>query len=130
MIIMHGSTGASHARRWILVAAAGAMVLVTATPASAEEGYLTDEEPYITLIGAGTVKAIVSSGDLVDDVEFQGLPDGVGIVPGADGTVDVYIAHEQTTVPFFGSADFEDASVAKLTLSTIDGSVMRFCVVK
>ena len=124
MIIMHGSTGASHARRWILVAAAGAMVLVTATPASAENGYLTDEVPYITLTGDGTVTAIINSGDVVNDVEFQGLPDGVGIVPGADGTVDVYVAHEQTTVPFFGSADFEDASVAKLTLSTSDGSVL------
>jgi hypothetical protein len=30
----------------------------------------------------------------------------------------VYVAHEQTTVPFFGTADFVDASVTKWTLDT------------
>ncbi len=121
---MRGSTGSSLVRPWSLLAAAGARVLVTATPASAAVGFLTTEAPYITLTGPGSVTAIVSSGDVVDGVEFQGLPDGVGIVPGADGTVDVYVAHEQTTVPFFGSADYEDSSVNKLTLSTADASVL------
>ena len=53
---------------------------------------------------------------------FEGLPDGIGIRPGTDKhTVDVYVAHEQTTVPFFGSRDFQDASVSRLTLSTKGG---------
>ncbi len=124
MITMRGSTGSAIVRPWSLLAAAGAMVLVTATPASAAVGFLTSEAPYITLTGPGSVTAIISSGDVVDGVEFQGLPDGVGMVPGAAGTVDVYVAHEQTTVPFFNSADYEDASVAKLTLSTADASVV------
>jgi hypothetical protein len=65
------------------------------------------------------VQAIVSSGENVDGTLFEGLPDGVGIRPGPDrNTIDVYVAHEQTTVPFFGSADFVDASVTKWTLNT------------
>ena len=68
------------------------------------------------------VRAIVSSGDVVDGITFQGIPDGVGMRPGdAPGTVEVYVAHEETTVPFFGSADFQDASISHLTLSTRGG---------
>jgi hypothetical protein len=109
---------------WML-GASGAMVVAAALPVSAADGYLTPEAPYITVTDPeGSVTAIISSGDVVDGVEFQGIPDGVGLAPGADGTVQVYVAHEQTTVPFFGSADFEDSSVAKLTLSTNDASVL------
>jgi len=107
------------------VGAAGAMLLAAGTPARATDGYLTPQAPFITLTGAGSVTGIINSGDVVDGVEFQGLPDGVGIAPGADrSTIDVYVAHEQTTVPFFGEADFEDSSVTKLTLSTNDASVL------
>jgi hypothetical protein len=120
---MGGSTSGSHWRSLGLLAAAGAMVLVTATPASADTEYLTPQVPYLTLTGDGTVTAIINSGDVVDGVEFAGIPDGVGIVPG-DGTVDVYVAHEETTVPFFNSADFQDSSVTKLTLNTITAGVL------
>jgi hypothetical protein len=89
-------------------------------------GYLTSEAPYVTLADGlprgSSVRAIISSGDEVDGVNFQGLPDGIGLAPGAvRGTVDVYVAHEQSTVPFLGFADFEDSSVTKLTLSTRAG---------
>lgn len=98
-------------------------------PASARpdrDGYLTDQEPFITLDAGlpngADVIAIINSGDVLDGVRFQGIPDGIGIAPGAEpGTVDVYVAHEETTVPFFGSADFQDSSVSKLTLSTRSG---------
>jgi hypothetical protein len=113
-------------RVWLLL---GALVLVVAVPAFvlANPGWLTPEAPFITLdagVPAGsTVKAIISSGEEVDGVVFQGLPDGIGIAPGSEpNTVDVYVAHEETTVPFFGTANFQDASVSKLTLSTSPGS--------
>jgi hypothetical protein len=89
-------------------------------------GYLTDDDPFITLdpgLPAGaSVKAIISSGESLGDFTFQGLPDGIGVRPGeAKHTVDVYVVHEETTVPFFGTADFQDASASKLTLSTKGG---------
>ena len=89
-------------------------------------GYLTGDDPFITLDPAlpkgAWVKAIISSGEMVDGFRFQGLPDGIGVKPGdARHTVDAYVVHEETTVPFFGSADFQNASVSKLTLSTKGG---------
>ena len=53
---------------------------------------------------------------------FEGIPDGVGVRPGEDNdTVDVYVAHEQTIVPFFDERDFLGSTVSKLTISTKGG---------
>jgi hypothetical protein len=89
-------------------------------------GYQTGDAPAITLdadLPSGSwVKAIISSGESIGTFRFQGLPDGIGVRPGeAKHTVDAYVVHEETTVPFFGTADFQDASVSKLTLSTKAG---------
>ncbi len=103
-----------------------------AVPSAAAQpvaGYLTPQAPFITLdpgLPAGaSVKAIINSGDTggsLGSFLFEGLPDGIGIRPGqAKHTVDVYVAHEQTTIPFFGSRDFQDASISRLTLSTKAG---------
>ncbi|WP_299442662.1 hypothetical protein [uncultured Phycicoccus sp.] len=115
--------------------AAGAIVVTASFVAAASApalgapdraGFLTGEDPYITLAPGvpkgASVTPIISSGDTLGAFEFQGLPDGIGVRSGeAPHTVEVYVAHEQTTVPFRGTADFEDASVAKLTLSTVGG---------
>ncbi len=116
----------SKRRWWPLALAFGLMAVMVPSPAYAS-GYITDEAPLIAFNDAAPdrsrVRAIVSSGETVDGVTFQGIPDGVGLRPGPErGTVDVYVAHEETTVPFFGSADFQDASVTKWTLSTRGGS--------
>jgi hypothetical protein len=108
---------------WPLAAAAA--LVFTAVPASADshEPYFTPEGPLLALDAAlpsgASVRALISSGETVDGTLFEGIPDGVGIRPGPDNkTIDVYVAHEQTTVPFFGTADFVDASVTKWTLNT------------
>ncbi len=108
-----------------------AMGAATAAPATAKPpgGFRTLEPAAITLNDAlprgARVTPIISSGDtggLLGDFLFEGIPDGIGIRPGAArNTVDVYVAHEQTTIPFFGSRDFQDASVSRLTLSTKGG---------
>jgi hypothetical protein len=115
-------------RLWPLVALIALLTtVVPIAPASGASGFLTAKAPYITLdpgVPAGSsVKALLSVGEDagVSGFTFQGLPDGVGIVPGAGSTVDVYVAHEETTVPFFGESDFQDASVSKLTLETAAG---------
>ena len=115
-------------RVWLLLTV---LIMVVAVPALvlANPGWLTPEAPFITLdpgVPAGSmVKAIISSGEVADGVVFQGLPDGIGLAPGSEpNTIDVYVAHEETTVPFFGTASFQDASVSKLTLSTSPGPDM------
>lgn len=109
-----------------------ALLVSMATPALAKPrsaGYFTDDDPFITIAPGlprgASVKAIISSGDsggALGSFMFEGIPDGIGIRPGeAKHTVDVYVAHEQTTIPFFGSRDFQDASISRLTLSTKGG---------
>jgi hypothetical protein len=112
------------------VLAAAALVATASTSALGvppdRGGQLTDADPLLVLepgmpAGASALP-IISSGESVGGVTFQGLPDGIGIRDGSDKqTVEVYVAHEQTTVPFFGTADFQDASVTRLTLSTVGG---------
>jgi hypothetical protein len=77
----------------------------------------------ITLADPSTSKAtpIISVGDEVGDFFFEGVPDGIGAMPGAGGSVEVFVNHEQTTVPFDGLADFEMASVSHLTLDPSGG---------
>jgi len=115
-------------RLWFLLAA---LAIVFALPgiSLATSGFLTPEPPMITLdpgLPRGSmVKAIINSGEIVNGFTFEGLPDGIGLAPGPDKrTVNVFVAHEQTTVPFFNSADFQDASVSKLTLDTSKGDIM------
>lgn len=115
-------------RTWFFIAV---LVLMVAIPtlAAANPGFLTPQAPFITLdpgLPAGSsVKGIISSGETISSFRFQGLPDGIGLTPGSEpNTVDVYVVHEETTVPFFGTASFQDASVSKLTLNTTPGSEM------
>jgi hypothetical protein len=106
-----------------------ALVIPFAVSASGHPGFLTPEAPYITLdpgVPAGSsVTAIISTGESVDGVLFEGIPDGIGVAPGAEeGSVDVYVNHEQSTVPFRNAADFQDASVTKWTLDVNFASVL------
>ena len=107
------------------------LAILVALPgiALAGGGWLTPESPFITLdagVPSGSsVKAIISSGESVNGFTFEGLPDGIGLAPGPEeGTVNVFVAHEQTTIPFFGTADFQDASISKLTLDTSSAAVL------
>jgi hypothetical protein len=103
------------------------VILATLLPVIATADFLTSEPPFITLdpgVPAGSsVLAIISSGESINGFKFQGLPDGIGLAPGDGGNVDVFVSHEETTVPFFGSADFQDASVSQISLRLTTGAV-------
>ena len=90
-----------------LVAVLTLLAVAAPAPVSADTGWLTPEAPFVTLdpgVPAGsTVKAIISSGETLNGFMFEGLPDGIGIAPGPGETANVFVAHEQTTVPFFGT---------------------------
>ena len=116
-------------RRSFVVLVAVTLLMTIAVPVGAEpepSGFLTDQDPFITLDpglpGGASVLAILSVNDEVDDVVFEGIPDGIGLRPGPDKhTVEAFVVHEQTTVAFFGSRDFQDASVTSWVLSTKSG---------
>jgi hypothetical protein len=121
--------GAAFRRRGACLPAACLVALASLhSPLSSAE-FMTAEPPFITLDpgvpGGSSVLAIISSGESLGGFTFQGLPDGIGLAPGPDSdSVDVFVAHEETTVPFFGRADLQDSSVSRLTLNTATGGVL------
>ena len=110
-------------RRAALVPAIGLLVLAAAPGASAADPFFTEADLMITLAAPTTSEAtaIISVGDTVGDFFFEGVPDGIGAMPGAGGNVEVFVNHEQTTVPFDNMADFQMASVSHLTLASSGG---------
>jgi hypothetical protein len=136
-------------RRRLLLGAIVTAALVAGLPGTsgAGSGYLTPQPPMLTLDAsapAGSeLVAIINSGDeLSNGFLFEGIPDGIGVMPGVDpGTVEAFVNHEQSHVPFPATlADIADASVSQVTLDTgtgavLDGSValpasagfIRFC---
>jgi hypothetical protein len=101
-------------------------LLAAAPPASADASFFTSEDLMLTLTDPTTsdATAIISSGDEVGDFFFEGIPDGLGAMPGPDGTVEVFVNHEQSRVPFRGFADFDWSSVSQVTLDE-NGGVLQ-----
>ena len=95
------------------------------------DGYQTGEASYVTLTpaaGAGAVVPLIGSGETAFGTVFEGIPDGIGVVPGPgknnkQGYVDLYVAHEQSHVPFGGFADFQDSSVSRVRLDIASKSI-------
>lgn len=113
----------AHTGRAILVPAILAFSLIVPATAQAVSGYLTPQPPFLTLDATApagtTLLAIINSGDAIDGFTFSGIPDGIGLMPGSSpGTVDVFVNHEESRVPFLGLADFDDSSVSRLTLDS------------
>jgi Bacterial protein of unknown function (DUF839) len=70
-------------------------------------------------VPSGTcARPIINVGDTVGSFTFEGIPDGIGAMPGTGSNVEVFVNHEQSRVPFNGFADFDWASVSHLTLDT------------
>ena len=119
-----------------LIALAAALAVTTPTPSQATHTPAPAPPPctdtsFLTLEAFGTLKSIICSGQLVGDFEFQGIPDGIGITPGpAPGTVNVFVNHEESHVPFpappaaNAAADFQDSSVSRLTIDTATGLIV------
>ncbi|MDH3471535.1 MAG: PhoX family protein, partial [Acidimicrobiia bacterium] len=112
-------------RRLVAIAFSFALLVAVMPTAPAGAAHTSPGSALITLnVGGGTVTPIIDVGQTHDGLLFEGLPDGIGVRPGpTEGTVDVYVTHEQTTVPFFGSSDFQDASVSKLTLDVATNTI-------
>lgn len=105
------------------------MSLIAPAAASAAPpagGFRTAEAAYITLRADGKVVPILTVGESagVGGFTFEGLPDGIGIMPTGKNTIDVFVNHEQSHVPFLGSADIQDSSVSQLSINTRTGGVL------
>jgi hypothetical protein len=112
-----------------LVVSIVAAAFLGAGPQAGAAGVLTAQPPMIVLAAGApagsSVLAIINSGESIGDFMFSGVPDGIGLMPGEEaGTVDVFVNHEESHVPFQGLADFQDSSVSELTLDTATGGVL------
>lgn len=112
-----------------------------ATPA--RDSWVTSSPSYVatTRAVAGTnFVPLINSGETAFGTMFEGIPDGIGAVPSTHGYVDLYVAHEQSPVPFGGFADYENSSVSRVRMDvaskriiamdvplTADEGFIRFC---
>lgn len=93
-----------------------------ATPPGGES-YVTGEAAQLETsgeIGGVEIFPLINSGETAFGTLFEGLPDGIGVVPAPAplGYVDLYVNHEQSRVPFRNEADFQDSSVSRVRLDT------------
>jgi hypothetical protein len=113
--------------RWRVAAIASSLALLTALPSASlgATGFRTAVAPYLTLTGPGKVVPLITVGEDagVAGFTFEGLPDGIGIMPTGKRSIDVFVNHEQSHVPFQGSADIQDSSVSHLSIDTKSMSI-------
>jgi hypothetical protein len=107
-------------------------LVAMAVPSSAAPGFITKQSPMLAL-GAGapaksSITPIISSGDTFQGFTFEGIPDGIGFAPGLKNTIDVFVNHEQSRVPFLGLADFVDSSVSRLSIRVSNRQVVAASV--
>lgn len=107
--------------------AAAALVIALPASTSGAQSHPNPDTEFVTVSAAvdeagGYAKALINSGQVFDGTTFEGIPDGLGIMPVGDGSqyIDIFVAFEQSHVPFGLFADHEDSSVqrARLNLAT------------
>ncbi len=118
----------------IVLLAAGLAAAAASTAArSGSPGFKTSQGPMIDPAVAGaSYEPIITVGDtLSDGYMFESIPDGISISTNGKGTVDLYVNHETSTVPFpftgstgVGFNDFTNSLVSKLRLHQKSGGVL------
>ncbi|MGQ0604008.1 MAG: alkaline phosphatase PhoX [Anaerolineales bacterium] len=91
----------------------------------------------LTPAGGNSVLPIITVGDtLPNGYRYEAIPDGIGVTPNGNGTVDVFVAHETSLVPFpfTGNiatctpatcfSDFDNAQVSRLKLHQNSAGVL------
>jgi hypothetical protein len=106
----------------------------TAGAGDNDSGFITGQPAMLTPLAPGsTVTPIITVGDTVRGYRFEAIPDGISLDPNGNGTVDVYVNHETSTVPFpftpgAGAAnqnDFDNAQVSRLRLNQHSAGVLK-----
>jgi hypothetical protein len=117
-------------RLCVLAAGAAAVVAIVALPAGAGDnnsGFHTTLPALLTPLAPGSsVTPIISVGDTVRGYKFEALPDGISFTRNGQGTMDVYVNHETSLVPFPANrSDFTNSLVSKLRLNQHSAGVLR-----
>jgi hypothetical protein len=105
-----------------------ALVVITGSAGAGDNdaGFKTSQAAMLTpLVPGSSVTPIITVGETVRDYRFEAIPDGISLDPNGQGTVDVYVNHETSTVPFQGTSDFDNAQVSRLRLNQHSAGVLR-----
>lgn len=109
------------------------LVLVLSIPAAgaaAEAAFITSSPAMLTGVGNVAVKPLVTVGDIMPGgLKFDGIPDGIAVDPRGGNRFDIYVNHEQSTVPFGGVVDPINATVDRMTLRRGTGQILSAEVV-
>ena len=128
-------------RRALVLLAALVVVSAGAAVAAAQDpfgfgGWKTNKPAQLVAVKSGVVvEPLITVGERLrrqGGYVFESIPDGIAFKVTGDRTVDVYVNHETSTVPFpfdpatgVGFNDFTNAMVSKLTLHRRSGSVLE-----
>lgn len=108
-----------------------ALVMPLLISAANTPGFHTNQPAMLQAVApGGSATPIITVGDtLPNGYRYEAIPDGIGVVPNGNGTLDVFVSHETSLVPFpFNPniaactpttclSDFDNAQVSKLRLS-------------
>ena len=72
------------------------------------------------------IDPIITVGDTVEGFTFDSIPDGISLIRHGRGTVDLYVNHETSLVPFPGTfTDFSNSHVDRLRLNQKSAGVLE-----
>jgi hypothetical protein len=117
-------------RLCMLAAGAAAVAAIIALPTGAannNSGFHTSLPALLTPLAPGSsVKPIISVGDTLRGYRFESIPDGISFTRNGRGTMDVYVNHETSLVPFPATrSDFTNSLVSRLRLNQHSAGVLR-----
>ena len=115
-----------------------AMILLASIASADDPGFLTSQPAMLTPVAPGaSVLPIITVGDtLQTGYRFESLPDGIALLANGQGTVDAFVNHETSLVPFPLAAnianctsstcqsDFDNAQVSRLRLQQNSAGVL------
>ena len=122
-----------------LVGAAGALAVAIAGAAGAgAPGTFTTQPAMLkSSVSGASIKPLVSVGDrLANGYRFEAIPDGIALQENGNGTVDLFVNHETSLVPFpftgnVGTctattcfSDFDNAQVSRIRLHQSNAGVL------
>jgi hypothetical protein len=122
-------------RRTLFATAAVAALAFTAfaVPAAAgpAAGYKTSQASMLDPVAAGaTVEPLITVGETLPGsaYKFESIPDGIALRKGHGNTVEAFVNHETSTVPFplapVRLNDFTNAMVSKLTFNRQSNGIL------
>lgn len=121
----------SRRSRFLVPLAALAVLGIGAAPVSAAEqpeeimSFRTEQDPMLTNLSGGSVVPIVTVGDNIGGFMWEAIPDGISVLRRTQNSINVFINHETSTVPFPYSNppsasnlnDFTDSQVSVLRIN-------------